>query len=73
MFVASFSLGPLCALINNLIEQRIDAKKFLVMFRRPICRKVCDLEAFEQVFKIISYIAIVTNVRLKGNKVESEI
>jgi hypothetical protein len=36
LFVAAFPLCPLFALLNNFIETRLDARKFLVLYRRPI-------------------------------------
>ncbi|KAK1168766.1 hypothetical protein AOXY_G9630 [Acipenser oxyrinchus oxyrinchus] len=35
LFVASFPLAPLFALLNNVIEIRLDAKKFVTELRRP--------------------------------------
>uniref|UniRef100_A0A9J7X6A7 Anoctamin n=1 Tax=Cyprinus carpio carpio TaxID=630221 RepID=A0A9J7X6A7_CYPCA len=35
LFVASFPLAPLFALLNNIIEIRLDAKKFVAELRRP--------------------------------------
>ncbi|KAG9339080.1 hypothetical protein JZ751_024109 [Albula glossodonta] len=35
LFVASFPLAPLFALLNNIIEIRLDAKKFVTELRRP--------------------------------------
>lgn len=35
LFVASFPLAPLFALLNNIIEVRLDAKKFVTELRRP--------------------------------------
>ncbi|KTF79728.1 hypothetical protein cypCar_00035928 [Cyprinus carpio] len=39
LFVASFPLAPLFALLNNVIEIRLDAKKFVTELRRPIALK----------------------------------
>uniref|UniRef100_A0A7N8X9X4 Anoctamin n=1 Tax=Mastacembelus armatus TaxID=205130 RepID=A0A7N8X9X4_9TELE len=36
LFVASFPLAPLFALLNNIIEIRLDAKKFVTELRRPV-------------------------------------
>ena len=38
MFVTAFPLAPLFALINNIIEIRLDAIKMLTMERRYRCR-----------------------------------
>uniref|UniRef100_A0A7N8Y104 Anoctamin n=1 Tax=Mastacembelus armatus TaxID=205130 RepID=A0A7N8Y104_9TELE len=43
LFVASFPLAPLFALLNNIIEIRLDAKKFVTELRRPIAVKAKDI------------------------------
>lgn len=43
LFVASFPLAPLFALLNNVIEIRLDAKKFVTEYRRPIAAKAKDI------------------------------
>ena len=46
MFVAAFPLAPLFALLNNLVEIRVDAYNFIHNFRRPIAEKVEDIGAW---------------------------
>lgn len=46
LFVASFPLAPLFALLNNIIEIRLDAKKFVTELRRPIAAKAKDIGSF---------------------------
>lgn len=43
MFVASFPLAPLFALLNNIIEIRLDAKKFVTELRRPVAVRAKDI------------------------------
>lgn len=43
LFVASFPLAPLFALLNNIIEIRLDAKKFVAELRRPIAARAKDI------------------------------
>jgi hypothetical protein len=43
LFVASFPLAPLFALLNNIIEIRLDAKKFVMGLRRPIAVRAKDI------------------------------
>lgn len=43
LFVASFPLAPLFALLNNIIEIRLDAKKFVMELQRPIAAKAKDI------------------------------
>uniref|UniRef100_A0A8P4G553 Anoctamin n=1 Tax=Dicentrarchus labrax TaxID=13489 RepID=A0A8P4G553_DICLA len=54
LFVASFPLAPLFALLNNIIEIRLDAKKFVMELRRPIAAKAKDIGSslFPQAFVI---------------------
>ena len=39
IFVAAFPLAPLFALLNNWIEIRLDAGKFVTETRRPVSEK----------------------------------
>ena len=39
MFVAAMPLAPLLALLNNIIEIRLDAIQFVVDMRRPVAMK----------------------------------
>lgn len=43
LFVASFPLAPLFALLNNVIEIRLDAKKFVTELRRPDAVRAKDI------------------------------
>lgn len=46
LFVASFPLAPLFALLNNIIEIRLDAKKFVTELRRPVAARAKDIGGF---------------------------
>ena len=46
LFVASFPLAPLFALLNNIIEIRLDAKKFVAELQRPVAAKAKDIGEF---------------------------
>ena len=43
LFVASFPLAPLFALLNNIIEIRLDAKKFVGELQRPVAARAKDI------------------------------
>ncbi|KAG8142703.1 hypothetical protein E2320_005906 [Naja naja] len=43
LFVASFPLAPVFALLNNVIEVRLDAKKFVAELRRPDTVRAKDI------------------------------
>ena len=40
-------LAPFFALLNNVLELRLDAKKVLVQHRRPIAQKVQNIGAIQ--------------------------
>lgn len=43
IFVAAFPLAPLLALLNNIIEIRLDAYKFVTQWRRPMPARATDI------------------------------
>ncbi len=43
IFVAALPLAPLFALLNNWIEIRLDAHKFVVVFRRAVPERAGDI------------------------------
>ena len=43
IFVAAFPLAPLFALLNNIIEIRADANKFVTQLRRPLALRAQDI------------------------------
>jgi len=61
LFVAAFPLAPLCALLNNMVELRLDAGKLIHSIRRPFAERCEDIGVWEQILTIISYCAVVTN------------
>lgn len=46
IFVAAFPLAPLLALLNNIIEIRLDAYKFVTQWRRPMPARATDIGWF---------------------------
>jgi len=65
--VAAFPLAPLFALLNNIIEIRLDAYKMVTQSRRPLAERVEDIGAWYGVLKGLTYTAVVSNVS-KGKK-----
>lgn len=63
LFVASFPLAPLLALINNVIEVRVDAWKLTTQFRRPVASKAHSIGAWQEILNGIAVFSVVTNVR----------
>uniref|UniRef100_H2YZL6 Anoctamin n=1 Tax=Ciona savignyi TaxID=51511 RepID=H2YZL6_CIOSA len=61
LFVAAFPLAPVLALINNIIEIRLDANKFICELRRPLAHKCSDIGAWYYLLEFIGNLAVVTN------------
>jgi anoctamin-1 len=71
LFVVAFPLAPFFALINNIFELRLDARKFLTYFKRPVPRRVKDIGIWLQVMNVLSRMAIITTAfisKLKKKK-----
>ncbi|KAJ8252006.1 hypothetical protein COCON_G00213180, partial [Conger conger] len=61
LFVASFPLAPLFALLNNIIEIRLDAKKFVSELRRPVATKAKDIGIWYNILRGIGKVAVIIN------------
>lgn len=61
LFVAAFPLAPLFALINNVIEIRLDAYKVVTTWKRPLSERTSDIGAWFDVLNFLSTCAVVTN------------
>ncbi|KAM7414737.1 hypothetical protein PAMA_019510 [Pampus argenteus] len=61
LFVASFPLAPLLALINNIIEVRVDAWKLTTQFRRPVASKAHSIGAWQEILNGMAILSVVTN------------
>lgn len=66
LFVASFPLAPLLALVNNILEIRVDAWKLTTQFRRMVPEKAQDIGAWQPIMQGIAILAVVTNVSRPG-------
>ncbi|KAM9029389.1 anoctamin-6 [Ara ararauna] len=64
LFVASFPLAPLLALINNMLEIRLDAWKLTTQFRRMVPQKAQDIGAWQPIMQGIAILAVVTNAMI---------
>lgn len=64
IFVAAFPLAPFFALLNNVFEMRLDAKKLLTMYRRPVGQRVTDIGIWFRILDSISKLSVITNVSL---------
>ncbi|XP_028967415.1 anoctamin-4 [Galendromus occidentalis] len=61
LFVAAFPLAPLFALLNNIIEIRIDAYKYVVQQRRPRPQTARNIGVWHKIIEGISLCAVVFN------------
>ncbi|KAM9376134.1 anoctamin-1 [Pholidichthys leucotaenia] len=61
LFVASFPLAPLFALLNNIIEIRLDAKKFVMELRRPVAARAKDIGIWYDILRGVAKLAVITN------------
>lgn len=62
LFVVAFPLAPLLALINNILETRIDSSKLLLLTRRPEPRGAFDIGTWSSIMNIVSFIAVIVNL-----------
>ncbi|XP_041445030.1 anoctamin 1, calcium activated chloride channel L homeolog isoform X3 [Xenopus laevis] len=61
LFVASFPLAPLFALLNNIIEIRLDAKKFITELRRPVAVRAKDIGIWYNIIRGVGKLAVIIN------------
>jgi len=61
IFVCAFPLAPLLAFLNNILEMRLDAKKLLVLHRRPVAQKVRDIGIWFDILETLGRIAVIVN------------
>uniref|UniRef100_A0A3B4YEP3 Anoctamin n=1 Tax=Seriola lalandi dorsalis TaxID=1841481 RepID=A0A3B4YEP3_SERLL len=61
IFVAAFPLAPLLALINNVIEIRLDAIKMVTLERRLVPKKTNDIGVWTDVLEAIGVLAVIAN------------
>uniref|UniRef100_A0A803SVG6 Anoctamin n=1 Tax=Anolis carolinensis TaxID=28377 RepID=A0A803SVG6_ANOCA len=61
IFVAAFPLAPLLALLNNIIEIRLDAYKFISQWRRPLASRAKDIGIWYGILEGIGILSVITN------------
>ncbi|XP_044525450.1 anoctamin-7 [Gracilinanus agilis] len=64
IFVAACPLAPLFALLNNWLEIRTDAQKFVCQYRRPMAEKAQNIGMWFFLLKFITHLAIISNAFL---------
>ncbi|KAB0802428.1 hypothetical protein PPYR_04614 [Photinus pyralis] len=60
-FAAAFPLAPLCALINNILELRTDAHKYVRICRRPVPICTGSMNVWINLLKAMSSMSIISN------------
>jgi len=66
IFVATFPLAPFFALMNNVIEIRLDAYKFIKLHRRARFVMARSIGAWVGILRTVSSIAVLTNALVAG-------
>uniref|UniRef100_A0A3Q2UCN6 Anoctamin n=1 Tax=Fundulus heteroclitus TaxID=8078 RepID=A0A3Q2UCN6_FUNHE len=61
IFVAAFPLAPLFALINNVVEIRLDAIKMLTLERRMVPKKTNNIGVWIDILEAIGVLAVIVN------------
>lgn len=61
IFVSAFPLAPLFALINNIFEMRLDARKFLTYYRRPVPRRAPNIGVWFRILNVLGRLAVFSN------------
>ena len=64
LFVAAFPLAPLFALINNIMEIRLDAYSFVTQARKGLAKRAQDIGAWFGILQTITYLSVISNVSI---------
>lgn len=62
IFVAAFPLAPLFALLNNWMEIRLDAHKFVCETRRPVAERAQNIGVWFTILDSLAQLAVISNV-----------
>ena len=66
IFVAAFPLAPFFALLNNWVEIRLDAQKFICETRRAVAERAENIGIWFKIMEMLAQFAVITNVRFMG-------
>uniref|UniRef100_A0A8D0BA80 Anoctamin n=1 Tax=Salvator merianae TaxID=96440 RepID=A0A8D0BA80_SALMN len=64
IFVAACPLAPLFALLNNWVEIRLDARKFVCEYRRPVAERAQGIGIWFPILEVITHLAVISNAFL---------
>lgn len=62
IFVAACPLAPLFALLNNWVEIRLDAHKFVCEYQRPVAERAQNIGVWLNILEILSHMSVTANV-----------
>ena len=62
IFVAAFPLAPLFALLNNWVEIRLDAQKFVCETRRAVAERAENIGIWFSILEMLAQLAVISNV-----------
>lgn len=68
IFVAAFPLAPLFALLNNWVEIRLDAHKFVCEYRRPVAERAQNIGVWFNILEALSHLSVIANVRRSSTR-----
>jgi len=64
LFVVVFPAAPILALLNNVIEFRLDASKLMSFTRRPHPKGTFDMGTWYRILNLLSWIMVISNTAL---------
>merc|ERR550539_1697015 len=64
IFVAAFPLAPLFALLNNGVEIRLDAQKFVCETRRAVAERAESIGIWFSIMEVLAKLAVISNAFL---------
>ena len=65
IFVAAFPLAPFFALLNNWVEIRLDAQKFVCETRRAVAERAENIGIWFKILDMLAQFAVITNVSIQ--------
>lgn len=66
LFGGAFPAGPICALLNNIIEIRTNAIRFVKFSQRAPSEPAKDIGIYQPIIEILGIISIITNTAFLG-------
>ncbi|KAG0281736.1 Anoctamin-7 [Linnemannia exigua] len=64
LFVPAFPIAPIFALLNNILEIRVDAYKLLTQHKRPIAQAAQDIGSWGSILMLLTHISVFSNACL---------